>query len=152
MERKRDLSCIKLVCRNDDAIKNRDAYDSYLKSLDESELQLSETPSRLILNLELKGSDAEKIKNAMMGGTSAEGAPAVALGTWQFTVARLTLKGIENPPELPLEEQVIYKQNVQGKPADETLAYLDRIGAVADIFACYQAQVLTATRSEAKKS
>jgi hypothetical protein len=76
----------------------------------------------------------------------------VALGTWQFTVARLTLKGIENPPELPLEEQVIYKQNVQGKPADETLAYLDRIGAVADIFACYQAQVLTATRAEAKKS
>lgn len=148
IERKRDLSSIKLVVKADDAIGNVDAYDDYIDTLNEDCLDLKGEPTYLVLNFDIKGKDAERIKNAMVQGGE-DGTPTIAMGSWQFTIARLTLKGIANPADLPLEQQIVYREK-DGKPSEDTLAFLDRIGALANIFAAYQAHVLKPTRAQAK--
>jgi hypothetical protein len=149
VEKKRDLSCIKLICRSDDMIGDTEGYPEYLKSLDESVLKLKGEPTYLILNFQLKGRDTEAIKNSMIKGTDTEGNPTITLGSWQNAVARLTLKGIQNPSDMPLNDQVVWREK-DGKPTDDVLGLLDRCGAIGDIFAAYQAQVLTPTKAEAK--
>ena len=164
LDRRRDLSVVKLICKVDDVIgvsnqadddgdsPRDEAYAEYLKELDESHLKLTSEPTRLILNFDLKGKDAETVKNSMLGNSGGGGGVSLALGTYQYTVARLTLKAIDNPSDMPLQDQILFKDhNGNGRPNDETLRRLDRIGALANILAAYQ-ELVGAPRADAKNS
>lgn len=151
--KKRDLSALELVARNDDAINFKASnYAEYVKELDEKHLVFVEgaQPTRFILNFEFDGKGAQKVKNSMIASKDDNDEPSVSLGTWQFQVARQALRAITNPPDLPLAEQFIMRRDEKGLVHDELLAKLDKQGIIQDIFTAYSAMVLTPERANAK--
>lgn len=155
MDAPRDLSSVPLICRRDDAIDVSDEeYEEYLAAgADETKLKFAEgkEPTRFLLDLDLKGKDAAKIKNSMIGGRDDEGKPKMALGDWQFAVVKRVLKGIQNPASVPLEKAIQFKKDAQGLAADDLVARLDRFGVVNNVFSLYSTLILNdGARVEAK--
>lgn len=147
---KKNLSCVELIVRCDEVIGEDADYDAYLKDLDEKHLKLTGEPSRFVLNLELKSGEGQRVKNAMLGGRDDDGDPKLTYGSWSFSVAKVALKDIKNPPDFPLETSFVMKKDGAGNVHDDLLARLDRFGIVQDIFSVYTQWVLTPARANAK--
>lgn len=149
----KNLSNISFIPRVDDAIDHEKSdYDAYVKTLDEGKLVFVEglRPTRFVLNFDLSGKEAAKLKNDMMSGKSDNGEPTVALGSWQQRVTKLCLKAIENPPDLLLGEGLIFRTDENGEVADALLGELERQGIISNIFALYTQHVMTSSRRAAK--
>lgn len=149
---KRDLSAIQMIARCDDSVEEKGTdWEAYFKTADEKHLVIKPNmiPTRFHLNFNFDGKGAEQIKNAMIGGSDDDGVK-LAYGTWTFRVAKLALKEITNPPDLPLEEHLRMQQDARQLAHDDLLAKLDRLGVVQDIFSLYQALVLNTEKPQAK--
>lgn len=151
---KRDLSRLELVAESDDAIDvEKSDYDAYIEAgLDEKHLVFKEgaQPTRWILNFQLKGKEAERIKNASLSGKDAEGKPGLAFGSLSFAVTRLCLKEIVNPTDLPVEEAIVMRKDAAGYVHDDLIGVLDRAGVVQSIWSAYASLVLSPVKAEAK--
>lgn len=144
------------VSKSDDALDlEASKYDEYLKTADKKHLVFKAgiEPTIFSLNFEHSGKQSRAIKDNMIGSSNEEGKPQVTLGSWQYEVVSLSLKGIKNPADLPLEECLIYKTDESGKRvADEVMAKLERHGVIGEIFSLYSALHLKSSRPEAKNS
>lgn len=147
---KRSLTAVAFVANCDDQLGEDADYQAYLKDLDETHLKLQGEPSRFLLNLEFKSKEGERVKNAMLGGKDEDGEPKVAYGSWSFLVAKIVLKDIQNPPDVPLEHAFVMRKDDKGNVHDDLLARLDRHGIVQDIFNLYTHWVLAPARAKAK--
>lgn len=155
---KKDLSALQLVGRKDDAldpVKAKDAYDAYVAAgLDESKLVFlpDQQPTRFLLNFELTGKEAERIKNAMVAGKDEDGEPTMSLGSWQFALAKRTLKGIQNPTGLDEADGLKFETDQNGLVSDALLGKLDKHGIIQDIFSAYSVLVLVTAKGTAAKN
>ena len=146
------LNAVEMIAKIDDAIDDGADYDAYVKANDRNLLKFKPglQPTVFLLNLEFSGKEAEAVKNAIVSGKDEDGSPKVALGSWSFKVAKLSLKDIINPPDVPLEAQMKMKKDDRGFAHDDLLGELDRLGIVQDIFSFYTTHVMSPARSAAK--
>lgn len=153
IEAVRKLNAVELVSVNDDAI-DLEASDiaEYKKTGDMGKLKFiaDKQPTIFLMNFELKGREAELVKNSILGGKDEHGDPQLSLGSWALKVVRFTLKGINNPADLPLDAQIVYKKNEHGHVHDDTLNILDRLGLVDELFNFYISLVKKPERANAK--
>lgn len=150
---KQNLKAVEVISRNDDALDmDKAEYDEYIKTGDISKLAFVENkqPTRFIVNFELSGKEAALVKNEIMGGRDEDGKPKMSYGSWQHRVAKYTLKDIQNPTDVPKEEQLELKKDSQGYVNDFTMGLLERYGIVDDIFALYSHLVLDSAKQNSK--
>lgn len=148
----RDLSCIEVICTNDDAVdKEKSDLDAYKKSYDRKHLAFlpDHQPTVFVCNFSLSGKESIRVKNAMVG-QSDDGGVSVALGSWEHHVTKTTLKEIRNPADMPLEHQFVLRKDDKGYVHDDLIARLDRVGVVGQIFAAYSTLVMSEARQNAK--
>ena len=117
----------------DDALNmSRKEYLEYIKDCDKSKLTCHEgkTPTFFILKKVLKYEDGKKIKANQVGYRD----DMVVMDS-SFTVEdiRLSLVGIVNPPDLPVEHHIAFKLQNGGAPED-IMAYLVAVGAADDLY------------------
>lgn len=138
---------VKIICRRDSALDVTDEeYDAYIDAGgDEAKLKFKpdSEPTRFLLDLNLRGKDAARIKNAMIGGRDDDGKPKMTMGDWQHAVVKRVLKGIENPASVPMEKQIRFTKDSQGQASDELMGWCERVGLVNNIFALYSSLVLS---------
>lgn len=154
-EKKRPLNALEYVSVNDDAIDlEASDIDDYKKTGDASKLKYlpNMQPTIFLLNFELKGRDAELIKNSLFGGKDADGKPQVTMGTWSFVVAQVTLKDIRNPDGLSVDEALVFRKNEKGNAHADLIATLERFGIVDEISSLYSTLTMTRERANAKNS
>jgi hypothetical protein len=150
----RSLAVVELVSKVDDALDmTPEAYADYIKSGgDHARLKFKSgcQPTVFVLTFNLSGRDQAAIKDGMVLEKSGDGAPAVSFGSWQYRIAKLTLKDIRNPADLPLEQQLLMKKDDKGHADDELLAKLSRWGVIDEIFSLYTTLVMDPARANAK--
>jgi hypothetical protein len=152
-----NLSCVPVILENDDAIDHDNEecdYQMYVKTGDISHLRYvsDKEPTKFICNFSFSGKEAAMVKNSMIGSKDEEGKPSVSLGSWQFRIARLSLKDIQNPAYLPEDECFVMK-NYDGYADEKLLAVLNNYGVIDAIFSLYSSLVLdNGVRAEAKNS
>lgn len=140
------LTAIELVSKNDDALDlEKSDWEQYQKTGDLNHLKFVEgkVPTYFICNFDFKRSEAESVKNSMIGGKDDNGDAKVALGSWSFRIAQLALKDIKNPEDLPEDEKILYKKDRQGYAHENVILQLERMGVVNEIFSLYSALVLS---------
>ena len=151
------LKAVLVVLKEDDAIdlEHEDCdYEEYQKTGDLNKLVFVEgkEPTRFVCNFNFNAKQAASVKNSMIAGKDDEGKPTISLGSWQYKIARMALKDIQNPSYLSDEECFKYKE-LHGYVDDKLLVELDSVGVVDQIFSMYSALVLdNAVRKEAKNS
>lgn len=153
IEQRKPLNAIQIVSELDDAIDMQASdWEEYKKTGDMSKLQFmaGKQPTIFLCNFAPKGHEASAIKDSMLGGRDDEGQPKLQLGSWSFKVVKFTLKDIQNPPDLPLEQQLKFKKDSQGYAHDDVVTELDRLGIVNEIFAMYTALTMGGARANAK--
>lgn len=150
---KQNLKMVEVISSKDDALDmEKSNYDEYVKTGDVSKLVFVEgkQPTRFICNFELSGREASYVKNEIMGGKDEDGKPKLSYGSWQHRVAKFTLKDIQNPADVPREEQMELKKDDRGYVNDYTMGILERYGIVDDIFVLYTHLVLEGAKQNAK--
>ena len=147
------LNALEIISQQDDAldIDNCD-FEEYAKTGDQKHLQFKpgKQPTIFLCNFELKGREYEWVKNSMLGGKDEDGSPKVALGSWSQRVVKYTLKDIKNPPDIPENERLVYKSDSGKYANDDTIAKLENLGIVNEIFGMYSNLVLSSHRPHAK--
>lgn len=148
----KNLKNLDHIAKVDEAIGDDANYPEYLKTGDVTHLNLKAgvTPTYITLSFEHSGKTAATIRNNMMSGVDDDGKPKVAIGSWQYAVAKKSIKGIRNPLELPLEEAIPYKADDNGDCSDDTIDRLDKHGIVSEIFAVYLALVVGTEKNQVK--
>lgn len=145
---------VEVISEHDDALdKENSDYEKYQETGDISNLVFFEDkqPTKFICNFELKGKQAARIKNAMIGGHDEESnRPKVTIGDWSFKVVKYVLKDIQNPESLPEAERIKMRTDKDGYAHDELLCLLDRVGIVSEIFSLYSNLVGGGARSKTK--
>lgn len=134
----KDSEIVKVIARCDDSLICDDveafekAYESYLEDLDESKLQFSEgcEPTRFLLKRNLNLKEHIKIKNDQVKVTN-KGEFLLQQGSYQVEEVRMSLVGIENPPNVIgcLE----YKADGAGGASKDLLEKLVMAGIVDDL-------------------
>ncbi len=154
IEQKKRLNAVELVSVNDDAV-DLDTSDiaEYKKTGDMAHLKFlpNAQPTIFLMNFELKGKDAEVVKNSMLGGKDENGEPLLTFGSWAFRVVKYTLKDIKNPADIPEDCKLVFKKDERGYASDDVLAKMNDFGIVDELFALYTQMALSSTRSNAKK-
>lgn len=144
-----NLKAVELVSLSDDAVDvEKSDYEEYIKTLSEQHLHLTKTPSRFVLNLDVKGREAQSLKNSMLKTRDDEGKPTMSYGSYSFELAKMVLKDIVHPEGET--DVILFQKGKDGKPSDDLLALLDRIGVVGEIMSVYSQHILNPTRAEAK--
>jgi len=144
-----NLKAVELISLSDDAVDvEKSDYEEYIETLSEKHLCLTKQPSRFILNLEVKGKEAQSLKNSMLKTRDDEGKPTMSYGSYSFELAKMVLKDITHPEGET--DCIQFQKGRDGNPSDDLLALLDRIGVVGEIMSVYSRHVLNPTRAEAK--
>lgn len=127
----------KIVSRRDDSVGCDEAtYSQYLKTLDESllELKTESNPTRFVLRKVLPFAARQRIKNEQIsykGGSDVE----IRMG-FVMEEMRAALVGVENAGSPNLE----YKKENDGLASKELIAVLDAYGILDELYLAYQAQ------------
>jgi len=143
---------IKVISRKDGSIRcEEEVYEEYLKSLDESLLDLDpdSQPTRFVLKKILSSKDDIFVKNETLSMT-ADGKPVIKLGFMQKAVQIALLK-IEQPEGLA-EEQKIHTKQINGKIDDETISWLDQVGVLKDLYTAKENAANGSVKGILKKS
>jgi len=151
LEKKRNLSCIEFISKNDDALDlERSNIEEYEKTGDVIHLVFlaDKEPTKFICNFQLKANELANIKNSMLSGVDSDGKPNISLGSWTYRVVKYVLKDIQNPNYLNPEEKIVFKKDSQGYVHDELMVILDNTGIASEIFSMYT----TLTTSESKQN
>jgi len=131
------LNSVHIISKRDDAVDEEqtewDRYDEDpVNNLDAIKYHAEKEATKFICNFEQTGKEVASIKDAMIKGFDDDKNPMVAYGKWAYTVARMTLKDIQNPPNVG--DVIIFKKDGKGYVTDEILTKLERLGIVQEIF------------------
>lgn len=132
-----DEGTIKVIAFKDVAIAGteREAYDSYMKSLDESELDFVEggSPTRFVMRKIIPYKQSLKLKNATVAMKDGVLTPQVAYVNEEV---RLALVDIENPevPKTHEKHLLKFKKDGDGGAAHSIMESLDAFGVVMDLY------------------
>jgi len=148
------FNCVEIISQSDDAVDTEESdFDEYQATGDQKHLVFvdGKQPTKFICNFEMKGKQAARIKNAMVGGHDEETKrPKVTIGDWSFKVVKYVLKDIQNPEGLEEGQAIKFRKDKDGYVHDEVLVILDRIGVVSEIFTMYSNLVGSGARDHTK--
>lgn len=147
------LNAVEVICKADDALDlEQSDWEGYSDTGDVSKLVFKPNmqPTIFLCNFELKGKQAEQIKNNMLGGKDEDGNPKVALGSWSFRVVKQTLKDIKNPADINIDEALVMKKDKDGLVHEDLLGELDRLGVINEIFGMFSSLAMGGTKANAK--
>lgn len=148
-----NLNHVEVISENDDALdlENSD-FEKYRETANVNHLKFLPDlqPTTFVCNFNLKGRDLAGVQNAIIDGTDDDGKPKVALGSWSYKVAKVTLKDIKNPDYLKPEERIEFKKDHKGLIHDDILTMLHRAGVVNEILGMYTSLTQTPQRRETK--
>lgn len=131
------LNTVRIIASADDAIdQGQSDFEAYKETRDEGKLVFlaGKQPTVFVCNFQLGAREARMVNNAMLGAKDDSGKPALAYGTWAQTVAKVTLKDIQNPDYVPEAKRLALRKDSNGYVHDDLLAKLERAGVVDDIF------------------
>lgn len=138
-----DKATVKLIVSKDSAVKcSDDDFKEYLKDLDESRLKLDGVPTRFVFKktLDYKGHQILLRSQAVVDKGQVHADISSIL-----TDVRLHWVGVENPPDLPLNQQIIFKRDSDGYASKELVAQLQSFGVLMELQAA-----LKGSQGEAK--
>lgn len=123
---------IKVISQVDSAVKCDDeAYEEYLKTLDERFLELDGDPTRFVLKKYLTWSEQDQVDDLK---TKVEGRKVKVQMGFMSEDVRLSLVDIENPPSVPDIQQLRIEKDKWGKPSKEFIGLLRDIKVVNDLY------------------
>lgn len=140
---------IKVIARIDGSVKCDDqAYEMYLRSLNEDLLELDGAPTRFLVRKVLpygaqKDIDAQRVKVQSTG--------EAFVSTQTLDEARAILVGIENPSELPEAEAIKFERDKDGYASKELIASLATAGVTDNLVNARRFAVSTSAQDELTK-
>ena len=150
---KRNLKNLEIISEQDDAVDmDQSDWDQYKETCDTKYLVFKPNtePTIFLCDFELKGKEAENVKNAMLKGVDEDGNPSLAIGSYSHRIVKYTLKDIKNPGDLSAEDRIEYKKESGQYAHADTIAELETLGIVTEIFNFYTRLVLAGARANAK--
>ena len=147
------LNAVRIISRNDDAVDEEASdWEVYDKDPVRNEkalvMKADQTPTIFLCNFELTGKEAANVKDALISGIDDEKNIKMSYGKWSYRVTQLTLKGIENPPNV--KDVIEYKKDGRGYVSDQTMTLLERMGLVSEIFTHYTSLTQSKEKENAK--
>ena len=133
----RKLNAIRYICKADDAVdleaSDRELYDEDpVRNADALKFHKGKEPTIFILNFDVTGREDAMIKDARIKGVDEDKQPMISMGKWAYTVTRICLKDIQNPPGVnPLVE---FKKEGKGYVAERVMDKLSQVGVVEEIW------------------
>jgi hypothetical protein len=149
---RRPLNAVRIVSRHDDAVDaDKTDWEKYdadpISNAAAIVMKPGKEPTYFLCNFDLSGRESAMVKDAMVKGVDrSDGSVNLSYGKWAYTVARLTLKDIQNPPNV--DGVIDYKKDGTGYVLDSVLSVLERAGVVGEIFNHY----VTLTQGEATQN
>jgi len=146
------LNCVRVISKQDTAIDwaketdqeptgtTEEDWERYredpVRNEDAIKYKQDMSPTVFVCNFELDGKEAAAIKNSMIKSIDKDTKdPVVQFGSWAYTVVRMVLKEIENPPNV--ENVIVLKKDSRGYVDNRTMSLLERAGLVPEIFSHY---------------
>jgi len=151
---RRSLNAVRLISRNDDAVDQEQSdWDKYdedpIANADAIVIKDGAEPTYFLCNFDITGKESSLVKDAMIKGFDKEDQSVkLSYGKWAYTVVRLTLKGIQNPPGV--DGVIEYKKDGTGYAMDSVLSVLERHGVMGEIFNHYVALTQSDASQNAK--
>jgi len=142
---------IKLVLRVDSAIPEDmtdEIYQTYLETLDEEILNLTEEPTRFVMRKQLPFTAQKNITNEQMG-VDMEGKAQMKLG-FMLEEVRASLIDIENPPSYTEEQKIVFKRDSDGLASKELIGMLNTMKLIMPIYGARQT-ILEKNEAQQKK-
>jgi hypothetical protein len=136
----RKLNAVRLVSRKDSAIDHDnsdwDLYDEDpIKNADALTMNKGQEPTVFVCNFDTTGKEGAKIKNSLVAGVDDDKNAKISMGDWQYTVIRICLKDIQNPPNVA--DVIEFKKDGNGYVADKTMDFLEKVDLISELFAHY---------------
>jgi len=126
-----DKATIKVVVSKDSAVKcSEEEFKEYLTDLDETKLKLDGCPTRFVLRKTL---DYKSHQILMRSQAIVEKGQVTADISSILTEVRLHWIGVDNPPNLPLPQQIIFKKESDGYASKELVAQLHSYGVLLEL-------------------
>lgn len=126
---------IKVVVSKDTAINcDEEAYQEYLKDLDESRLNLEGDPTRFVLKKHLAYSERQHVMNSQASLKNGEVTPNLG---YVMDEVKLSLVEIENPATTPDLQKLRFKdkdRKRQEEKKEKIVAGLSSMGVLMDLF------------------
>jgi len=139
-----DLSNIVIISEHDDAIDHEASdIEAYHEDYDQSHLKFlpEQLPTKFICNFKFSAEVSAELKDSMMKSLNKRTrTPNLTIGSYQQNIVRYGLKAIQNPDGIPVGEQIIVKKSGNFL-RDDTIAELEQLGIVDEIFSAYNALV-----------
>jgi hypothetical protein len=151
LDEDRKLNAVRFISKIDSAVdpdlSDRKLYEEdIIKNADKLVMKKGQEPTIFLLNFDLTAKEDALIKDAQIKGIDDDKNAIMALGKWAYTVARVCLKDIQNPPGV---KGIEFKKEGRGFPDDRTLDKISKYGIVEEIW--HQYLSLTSHKAEVKK-
>lgn len=143
---------IEIIVRKDSALDVTDEqYAEYLENLDESKLKLKEghEPTRFVMRKAIPFKHLNDIENSKIK-YSKTGEVELQLG-FILKEVRATLKDIKNPPSVPKDKCIEFKQTGDGLVDEKLMAGLAGADIVTNLYTARKNYVDTLGGTSAKK-
>lgn len=128
----------RVVLRIDSALGDNADYEAYLKSLDESHLDLREEPTRIVMRNVLPLRLYRKVQDEQVeykdGGVKIN-------SSFTSEEVRCSIVGIENPPHLGADDKVEFKAAGDGGASEDLIAQFAAAGVIYDLYQARQTAV-----------
>lgn len=137
----RKLNAVKFVSKKDGAIDREESdleeyYDDIIKNADKLIFKEGQEPTYFLLNLEINAREDSMIKDSQAKGVDDDKQMVMSVGKWAYTVCKIVLKDIINPPGSPAGV-IPFKKDGRGYVDDRTLDKLSKMGIVDEIWHQY---------------
>jgi len=139
------LNAVRIISKKDPSIDwdqtSEEDWKTYCEDPTKNEalikLKPDQAPTIFLCNFELSGRERATGKDSMVKGIDDEKNVQVSYGYWSYTIVRMILKEIQNPPGT--KDGIVLKKDPKGYVDDYTMSILDRpnLGLVAEIFNHY---------------
>lgn len=136
----RRLNAVKYISKIDSALDKEDPdfdenWEKFIedpnKNLELLKLKKGQEPTYFILNFELNAKDESTVKDSRISRVDEDKQPVMAMGKWGYTVTKLCLKDIQNPPGV---QGIEFKKDGRGHVAETVMDKLSKFGIVDEIW------------------
>lgn len=147
----RKLNAVKYISKRDGAIDKETSeldeyYEDIINNADKLKLKAGMEPTIFLLNLDLNAREASTVEDSQLKGMDEDKNAVMAMGKWAYTVTKIVLKDIQNPPGET--KGIEFKKDGRGYVDDRTLNKLSKMGIVSEIWQQYLS--LTSDKTEDK--
>ncbi len=148
----RKLNAVKYICKRDSAVDKESSdldeyYEDIIKNADKIKMHNGKEPTIFLLNFDINAKEDAAIKDSQLARIDDERNPVMAMGKWAYTVCKIVLKDIINPPGTV--GGIEFKKDGRGYVDDRTLNKLAKMGIVDEIWSQYT--TLTSEKQEEKQ-